>query len=77
MNIIRWISICALVLCFETTLEAKNQALLIGIGDYDKEKTGWSVIHGNNDVSLLSKKLKAKGFMISTLMSATRESIRV
>lgn len=59
--------ICVLVLCFGVSLEAKNRALLVGIGNYNTNSTGWSVIHGNNDVSLLSKKLKSKGFEIITL----------
>ena len=46
---------------------AKNTALLVGIGAYDGKTTGWTVIHGNNDVSLLSSKLKKKGFSIKTL----------
>lgn len=56
-----------MVLCAGVNLEAKNQALMIGIGDYNTANTGWSVIHGNNDATLLSGKLKAKGFNVATL----------
>ena len=45
-------------------LDAKNRALLVGIGNYDETATGWKVIHGNNDVNLLSNRLKKKGFEI-------------
>lgn len=59
-------------------LLAKNTALLIGIGNYNPTTTGWSVIHGNNDVILLKSKLKAKGFNISHLIDgkATKANIR-
>lgn len=68
---------CALVICFGLNLEAKNRALLIGIGNYNKANTGWPVIHGNNDVNLLSGKLKAKGFKVSTLVdkAATKANV--
>lgn len=70
--------ICAMVLCVGVNLEAKNQALLIGIGDYNTANTGWSIIHGNNDVSLLSGKLKVKGFNVATLTdkAATKANIQ-
>ena len=41
---------------------ATNRALLVGIGKYDRMKTGWSVIHGDNDVALLLPLLKMRGF---------------
>lgn len=57
---------------------AKNTALLIGIGNYNTATTGWSTIHGNNDVTLLEKKLKAKGFSVSYLIDkkATKNNIK-
>lgn len=69
--------IMAIILCFGFKLEAKNVALLVGIGNYDKATTGWSVIHGNNDVELLSGKLKNLGFSVSTLVDkiATKANI--
>lgn len=62
-------SVCAL---------AKNTALLVGIGNYNFAATGWSEIHGNNDVSLLEGKLKAKGFSVSHLIDAkaTKSNIK-
>lgn len=58
--------------------EAKNQALLIGIGDYNPETTGWNKLNGNNDVDLLEGKLKAKGFSVFTLKDseATKNNIK-
>lgn len=41
---------------------ATNRALLIGIGQYDQMKTGWSRIHGDKDVELLEPLLKKQGF---------------
>lgn len=57
---------------------AKNTALLIGIGNYNTKSTGWSVIHGNNDVVLLERKLKANGFSVSNLVDskATKSNIK-
>ena len=60
-EMIKRISILAIVFvigCMSSF--AKKRALLIGIGNYDYTATGWSVIHGNNDVALLESKLKAK-----------------
>lgn len=58
--------------------QAKNTALLIGIGNYNTKNTGWSVIHGNNDISLLESKLKAQGFSVSHLIdsNATKRNIK-
>lgn len=57
-----WLLLCAF------SLSAKNSALLIGIGKYNTKNTGWSVIHGNNDVSLLQKKLATLHFTTQTLV---------
>lgn len=59
-------------------LYAGNYALLVGIGNYDKIKTGWARIHGNNDVALLDSRLKAKGFKVSRLIDgeATKANIK-
>ena len=59
------------------TSHADNIALLIGIGDYNTSATGWSVIHGNNDVVLLEKKLKEKSFVVSKIIdnNATKQRI--
>ena len=50
---------------------ATNRALLVGIGKYDQMKTGWSVIHGDNDVALLVPLLKKHGF--EDVVSLTNE----
>lgn len=56
---------------------AKNHALLIGIGDYNSQTTGWGILHGNNDVALLESKLKSKGFNVKKLVDrkATKRNI--
>lgn len=58
---------------------AKNTALLIGIGNYNTKSTGWSVIHGNNDVALLETKLKSNGFSVDKLVDneATKRNIKI
>lgn len=58
---------------------SKNTALLIGIGNYNKQSTGWNIIHGNNDIVLLESKLKAKGFTVSRLIddNATKCNIKI
>lgn len=73
------ISVFAIVLVLGSiSVFAKKTALLIGIGNYNTTTTGWSVIHGNNDVILLTSKLKAKGFLVSSLIDsrATKSNIK-
>lgn len=41
---------------------ATDRALLVGIGKYDRVKTGWNEIHGDNDVALLRPWLAKRGF---------------
>lgn len=47
-----------------------NKALLIGIGDYDTDVTGWARISGTNDVTLIGDRLAARGFDIATITDA-------
>lgn len=56
---------------------ARNTALLVGIGDYDTNATGWPVIHGNNDVALLEGNLKSKNFSVTAITDskATKANI--
>ena len=58
-------------------VNAKNNALLVGIGNYNTATTGWQPISGNNDVDLLEGKLKDKGFSVNTLKdsNATKNNI--
>lgn len=58
--------------------QAANRALLVGIGKYDRMKTGWNMIHGDNDVALLKPLLQKQGFRdIATLTNeqATKAGI--
>ena len=64
------ILLSAAVLFSVLGLSAKNRALLIGIGNYNTAETGWTVIHGNNDVALLKGKLMTNGFTVTTLSDA-------
>ena len=65
------------LIIFTQSIFAKNSALLIGIGNYNTEDTGWNRIHGNNDVDLLEGKLKDNGFTVMTIKDdkATKKNI--
>ncbi|MBD5385675.1 caspase family protein [bacterium] len=57
---------------------ATDRALLVGIGKYDRMKTGWTLIHGDNDVALLSPLLRKRGFgdiVVLTNEQATKARI--
>ncbi|MBQ7773585.1 MAG: caspase family protein [Bacteroidales bacterium] len=60
MRIICLIMICALVNISDLVAQNKR-ALLIGIGDYP-EQSGWSKIHGQNDLDIIRKTLLVQGF---------------
>lgn len=51
------ISLCCLIPIYST-----NRALIVGIGNYNTQNTGWSKIHGDKDVEMLSKALRLQGF---------------
>lgn len=51
------------------TLSATNRALVVGIGSYDTERTGWSKIHGDNDVDLIVAGLIKNGYSRSNIMT--------
>ncbi len=55
----------------------KKRALLVGVSNYEKE-SGWTNIHGSNDVDLIYPTLKKQGFTIKKLTneSATAHDIR-
>ncbi len=60
------------------SVQATDRALLVGIGKYDQLKTGWSEIHGDNDVALLLPLLKKRGFndiAVLTNNQATKRKI--
>lgn len=61
----------SILLTFWLPIFATNRALVIGIGKYDRAKTGWSVIHGDNDVTLLKPWLLNRGF--KDLVTLTNE----
>lgn len=53
-------------------VSATNRALVVGIGQYDRTKTGWNVIHGDNDAALLLPLLQKRGF--SDIVSLVNEN---
>ena len=55
---------------------ATDRALLVGIGKYDREKTGWSQIHGDNDVMLLRPLLEKQGFTDIVCLTNEKETQR-
>ncbi|MDE5808262.1 MAG: caspase family protein [Muribaculaceae bacterium] len=74
----RFILLIAVGLFLPLMTVAVNRALLVGIGKYDREKTGWNVIHGDADVELLRPMLAKRGFSdIVTLTNdqATKRAI--
>ncbi len=59
---LRRVFLLLLLLVMVLTGLATDRALLVGIGQYDRMKTGWSTIHGDNDVALLQPLLEKRGF---------------
>lgn len=52
-----------LIIFFECLIcSATNRALIVGIGEYDTDKTGWEKLHGDKDLDLLSETLITVGF---------------
>ena len=69
--------ITVLTLSAHTNLFAESRALLVGIGDYDTDRTGWRRIHGDDDVTLLAPLLRENGYMVCSLTNsyATKKNI--
>lgn len=69
------------ICCFNCLLASStNRALIVGIGNYDTEKTGWGKLHGDNDVNIIVESLQHIGFEninIKTLINsqATKSEI--
>lgn len=61
MSLIKLLTV-SLLICGTLSALATDRALLVGIGQYDRMATGWSTIHGDNDVALISPLLKKRGF---------------
>lgn len=61
MKLKRFVLLIVVMVCSITAI-ATDRALLVGIGKYDRMKTGWNVIHGDNDVMLLYPLLQKRGF---------------
>ena len=60
-------------------LGQSRYALLIGIGDYPSE-SGWSAIHGDNDISIIKTALIRQGFSMDNILQlrnsdATKDNI--
>lgn len=51
-----------LAITFTLTLHAKKYALIVAVGDYDAEKTGWGKISSKNDVPLIENALILQEF---------------
>lgn len=65
------------ILSLASVSHAANRALLVGIGNYDADATGWNPISGRNDVEFLEGRLASHDFSISKLVDeqATKENI--
>src|SRR5687768_11651169 len=60
--------------------QTTKRALVVAIGKYDHQKTGWTVINVDNDVTLIQETLQKQDFLpvnIKVLKNeaATREAI--
>lgn len=64
-------------ICAAINAKAINKALVVGIGNYDENTTGWPTIHGNNDVDLLSSKLQDKGFSVISLKDTAATKVNI
>ena len=63
----RKVSLLLLFLSLLLTIKAEDRALLVGIGKYDTRNTGWSMIHGDRDVDMLSEALLKKGYKVENV----------
>lgn len=74
----RMLTIIILCMCTLMYVHSTQRALLVGIGKYPTNQTGWKVIHGDTDVDLLAPMFQRKGFSdIKTLINtqATKGAI--
>ena len=64
-----------LILALHTNvgLSQNRIALLIGIGPYPEE-SGWSIIHGDNDVTIIREMLHNQGFEENNIMTLLNEN---
>lgn len=77
----RNILLIVMMFSFFVSYAERKRALLIGLSEYPKSEVSsnsWDNIHGVNDVKLIGKTLKQKGFIITTLINenATAKNIR-
>jgi hypothetical protein len=61
--------ILLLVLTSALAAFSTDRALLVGIGAYDTQRTGWSRLHGDRDVDLLKAGLISNGFSTSDIVT--------
>lgn len=64
--------VCFCCLCC-LLASATNRALIVGIGDYDTENTGWGKLHGDKDVDLLYECLLSRGFSKENIITLKNE----
>lgn len=61
------------IIALFSTVSAENRALLVGIGKYDTRQTGWSVLHGDRDIDMLSNALLGNGYKKENLKCLKNE----
>ena len=72
-------SIFLLMLVLLPATAQVKRALLVGISNYEQvDENSWGVIHGTNDVDLLTPTLKKQGFRVTSIRNqvATAKKIR-
>lgn len=52
---------------------AEKRALVVGVGNYDTDKTGWSKVHGDSDVEIIVNALLSNGFKSVNIKSLKNE----
>ena len=61
------------IIALFSTVSAENRALLVGIGKYDTRQTGWSVLHGDRDIDMLSNAMLGNGYKKENLKCLKNE----
>lgn len=67
-----WITVLFLLFSFLPVESQTKRALIVGIGIYPAE-SGWSVIHGDNDVPLITAALFQRGFNLDKIIQLVNE----
>lgn len=66
-----------LLFCILINAQTKR-AFLVGVSDYPQNSdSSWDIIHGTNDVDMISKTLKAQAFRVTTLINNVATAVKI